>query len=57
MLKYDPDTGIVTVTSASGRNIHVAAEDVRAAVCDDELSKHIIETNDQLDDIIYCGSR
>lgn len=32
--------------------MHVAVEDVIDAVCDEELAKHIIETPDQLDDII-----
>lgn len=52
MLQYKPKPGIETVTSASGHKKHVPVHDVRAAVCDDELAKHIIETNYQREDTI-----
>lgn len=52
VLKNELDSSIVTVTFYSGRKMHVAVEGVRAAVCDDELAKHITELKDKLDDLI-----
>lgn len=52
MLKYELEPSIVTVKSSCGRRMHVADEYVRAVFSDDELVKHILETNDELDDII-----
>lgn len=51
-LNFDCGTGIVTVPSSSGRQMHTAVKDVRVAVCDDKFAGLFMEINDQLNSIV-----
>lgn len=48
VLSHDPDSGLVTVPGSNGKKIHAVVEDVRLAITDDDLSAHIVESNDKL---------
>lgn len=52
VLNLDSVTGVVTVPSSSGPPMHVALEDIRAAVWKDVFAIHVVESNDQLDGIL-----
>lgn len=51
ILNYDPNYGVLTVSSSFGRRMHVAVGNVRVAACNDELAVYIAEANDQLDNV------
>lgn len=58
VIRFDPESVVVTVNGGQGNRISAAVEDVRLAVEDDEFADHVQEgidrINQALEDLISC---